>query len=377
MAPRPFLSLCMVVKNEELLMEQCLETAKAYVDEIIVVDTGSTDRTLEIAQKFGARVILHPWDGSLGRARNVYVRNARGAWILVLDGDERIAPKDFRKIKNLIQEGKCLGYYVEWRDYQKNFNLLSDWHPNDGAYPKEEKFSQCPGWSRNRVLRLFQRKEGVQYEEGYSVHTNPLKSLSFYDGEIKDSPIVVHHFQYLKGGETFIFQKQKDRLSNEIRHTHLYPRDPLAYRNIAKTLFSMKKDGEALRFLKKARRLDPRHPEVYFLLGMVYQEKGDYGKAARNLRKALRLKPRFADAWTVLGMVYDLEGRHPEAEEALKKATRFHPTHLLARNALGVVYQNQGRFSQAEREFKKALEIHPEFFDARINLARLRESSGR
>src|SRR5262249_44652294 len=81
------ISLCMVVKNEEQLIGASLASIRSIVAEMIVVDTGSTDKTPSIATAAGARVIHYPWDGSLGRARNAYLSAARGAWILILDGD--------------------------------------------------------------------------------------------------------------------------------------------------------------------------------------------------------------------------------------------------------------------------------------------------
>ena len=88
---QPKLSLCMIVKNEQRWLEDCLNSVKDLVDEMIIVDTGSQDNTVEIAHRFGAKVFDHPWNGDFSEARNHSLGYATGDWILVLDADERLA----------------------------------------------------------------------------------------------------------------------------------------------------------------------------------------------------------------------------------------------------------------------------------------------
>src|SRR3990167_8792325 len=94
------ISLCMITKNEEKWLEQCLNSVKEIVDEIIIVDTGSTDKTKEIAKKFNAKFFDFKWIGDFSAARNESLNHATKDWILVLDADETIAKEDLEKIKN-------------------------------------------------------------------------------------------------------------------------------------------------------------------------------------------------------------------------------------------------------------------------------------
>jgi glycosyltransferase involved in cell wall biosynthesis len=87
---RPFLSLCMIVKNEATNLPRCLQSAQPWVDEIIVVDTGSEDNTVAIAQQFGAKVSYFAWCNDFAAARNASLAQATGTWILVLDADEEL-----------------------------------------------------------------------------------------------------------------------------------------------------------------------------------------------------------------------------------------------------------------------------------------------
>jgi tetratricopeptide (TPR) repeat protein len=95
------LSLCMIVKDEEEMLPRCLEAVKPAVDEMIVVDTGSTDRTVEIAESFGARVLHHEWNGSFSDARNVSLEAATGDWIIYLDADEVLVAEDAQRLRAL------------------------------------------------------------------------------------------------------------------------------------------------------------------------------------------------------------------------------------------------------------------------------------
>jgi tetratricopeptide (TPR) repeat protein len=88
----PRLSLIMIVKNEEEMLPKALASARDVVDEMIVVDTGSTDRTVQVAERAGAKVHFFKWNNSFADARNASIRAATGDWLLILDADERLGP---------------------------------------------------------------------------------------------------------------------------------------------------------------------------------------------------------------------------------------------------------------------------------------------
>ncbi len=95
------LSLCLIVKNEEKFLPECLQSVRGIADEIIIVDTGSTDRTVAIAEEYGAQVRHFSWTGHFAEARNESIRDAKGDWILWLDADERLQPGSQQALKNL------------------------------------------------------------------------------------------------------------------------------------------------------------------------------------------------------------------------------------------------------------------------------------
>ena len=96
------LSLCMIVKNEEDYLERCLESVKNAVDEMVIVDTGSTDKTKAICRKYAARIYNFEWTESFAEARNFGIAKAKGDWILWLDADEELKPADTAECKKTL-----------------------------------------------------------------------------------------------------------------------------------------------------------------------------------------------------------------------------------------------------------------------------------
>lgn len=94
-------SLCMIVKNEEQVLERCLDSLAAYMDEIIIVDTGSTDRTKEIAARYTDQIYDFAWTGSFSDARNYAASKATQEYIYTADADEYLEPEDQRRLQDL------------------------------------------------------------------------------------------------------------------------------------------------------------------------------------------------------------------------------------------------------------------------------------
>lgn len=137
---KPRISLCMIVKNEEECLNRCLDSVKDFVDEIIVVDTGSTDRTVEIAESYGARIYHHPWENDFSKHRNQSLSYATGDWILQLDADEELFAEDGPKIRETIATGSADYYFLRFYDLKKDgavhgiFNLVRLFRNGLGMY---------------------------------------------------------------------------------------------------------------------------------------------------------------------------------------------------------------------------------------------------
>jgi len=164
----PTISCCMIVKDEEAFLEQCLESVKDYVDEIIIVDTGSTDQTVDIARRYTDKVYFHPWEGSFSKARNQALAHATCDWIFIIDADEELLQGSGEKLRQAVREaGDAEAIHV---------NTIS-------VYSGGRKTA------RHNSERLF-RNNGVIHYEGI-VHNRVVGMRS-----VKASRIELMHYGY-------------------------------------------------------------------------------------------------------------------------------------------------------------------------------------
>jgi tetratricopeptide (TPR) repeat protein len=111
------LSLCMIVRDEQEMLPRCLRAVADAVDEIVIVDTGSSDATIEVARSFGARVVEHEWTGSFAEARNVSFAAARGDWLMYLDADEVLVREDATLLRSLRGRTWREAFYLSQTNY--------------------------------------------------------------------------------------------------------------------------------------------------------------------------------------------------------------------------------------------------------------------
>lgn len=104
------LSVCLIVKNEEKFLAQCLKSVQGLAQQIIVVDTGSTDRTVEIAKEHGAEVHSFTWCDDFSAARNAALEHVTGDWVLALDADEELSAKDHEKLRTLMNDASVMAW---------------------------------------------------------------------------------------------------------------------------------------------------------------------------------------------------------------------------------------------------------------------------
>lgn len=117
---QPSISLCMIVRDEEASLPRCLSSVRDHVDEIVIVDTGSKDRTIEFAKRFGAKVYEHPWESNFGKHRNQSIAYATGDWILIMDADEEFVREDAAKLRGTVRDTKADYLLIRCQDVNRH-----------------------------------------------------------------------------------------------------------------------------------------------------------------------------------------------------------------------------------------------------------------
>lgn len=127
------ISAVIIAKNEQKMIEWCLKSL-SWVDEVVVVDTGSIDKTAEISKKYKARVVKYLSGKNFSDWRNKGLKEAKGKWILYVDADERISDKLRNEIRRIVQKDDCQAYAIPRINYVLGKKLM-----HGGFYPDYQK----------------------------------------------------------------------------------------------------------------------------------------------------------------------------------------------------------------------------------------------
>jgi len=183
----PRITLCMIARDEERFLAECLEHARGAFDDFVLVDTGSTDRTVEIAESFGAEVLHEAWSDDFSAPRNVGLKAATGDWILVLDADEFVQPGGCERIRELVQDPTALGYHLRFVNNYGDGKTLGV-----------------------MMVRLFRNLPGIEYQN--VIHEQVTPSLQRIGGpqglRLLSAEVEVEHHGYTD-------QLMNDRGKNE------------------------------------------------------------------------------------------------------------------------------------------------------------------
>jgi len=157
---------------------------------MIIVDTGSTDRTKDVARVFGAKVYDYEWTDNFAEARNFSISKACGSWTFHLDADEVISIVDYGVFRKMTRQpaSKQVAFLFHTRNYTMDVNKVG-WTPNDGKYEREESGT---GWTLSVKVRLFRRDRCIRFE--YPVHELVEPSLKKAKVALKKCTIPIHHY---------------------------------------------------------------------------------------------------------------------------------------------------------------------------------------
>ncbi len=288
------ISLVMIAKNEQHNVERALSSAKEIVDEIIVVDTGSTDRTVEIAASLGAKVFHYPWNNDFSAAKNKAIEYASGQWLLLMDADDEIHAEDRDRIRELLQEPGVDCFFFDTHSY---------FGEGGGLYVR---------MLQPRLIRKYpdtqyvgKIHESLKYDSARAAYTTIRvnhygylnreveskgkigRNLSLLQVEMKENPNALQYFylgtEYLRSGQPEEAMEAFRRSHALYIETGLQPSSEMLKKKII-ALQELGRFEEAQVEIKDALQLFPDYTDLLFLRGECLEREGRYGEAIAAYR---------------------------------------------------------------------------------------------
>ncbi len=343
----------MIVKNEEQNLSRCLSSVQNLVDQTIVLDTGSSDRTIEIAHSFGAEVHIFEWCNDFSAARNESLKYAQGDWVLVLDADEVLVPEIVPVLKGAIEQDE---YLV--------FNLMR----------QEVGAAQSP---YSLISRLFRRHSEIWFSRPYHamiddqvmalLHREPHWKI----GSISEVAILHEGYQ-----ADVIAGRDKANKARSTMEEFLaaHPHDPYVCSKLGALYIQMGETAKGVELLERGlstvEDVSTKY-ELHYHLGSVYSELNTIDKAAQHYQDAIQqpVLPKLRlGAINNLGSLLKDCGDLQNAALLFEQALNIDPTFAIAHCNLGATLKAMGRFNAAIAHYKKAIELNPNYAEAYQNL---------
>jgi glycosyltransferase involved in cell wall biosynthesis len=294
-------SACIITKNEENCIKDCLVSLEGAVDEVVVVDTGSDDKTVEICQEHGARVFDFEWNDNFAAARNYAIDKARMDWVLIIDADEKLLPGQENKLRELINDVKVDAYDIKIINRIGDFNITTK---------RVSLFKNTPQFR-------FQRR----------VHEQVIFNIIENNGIIKSGNITLEHFGY----------------------------DPEIRANKQKFLRN-------LTLLK--RELEEKEDSyTYYCIAQEYFGMGDYHEAVEHYKNAIAKctqkvpPPYFPNSVYMLARSFIYLNELEAAETLFNRFKVILPDFTDLRFLEAVAAKNQGKFDKARKLFYQCLSM--------------------
>jgi glycosyltransferase involved in cell wall biosynthesis len=351
------------------MLPLCLDSVRAIADEIIVVDTGSDDRTVAIAESFGARIFHFEWQKDFSAAKNYCNSQATGDWILQLDADEEVFPEDQNKIREIVHQDRYNGVFVAL--HNKVSNSFGEVEP-----------------SVHYLVRLYRNSRDIYYK-------NPVHEELVISGEVVPVDVNILHHGYNLDPD-YLYEKR--RRNSEILYKKLQ-NDP---ENVS-TLFylSMMHIGnrefeKAEQFAKSALDKIPEqagnkmHLRLMLLsnLAMIAVDRSDFNGARAAAEESIRINAEYLDAYYYLGLALfncdDLNGSCDAFETFIRKSVKRRKQPVFALYAdgsgtllhqayffLGKIYRKQSAHRKSLENYSHAIRLNPQFWVGLIDIGYL------
>jgi glycosyltransferase involved in cell wall biosynthesis len=316
----------MIVKDEEKNLPIALESFRGLFDELIVVDTGSRDRTVEIARSFGARVFDFPWVDDFAAARDAALARATGDYAFWFDADDLLDPPQRPKLEALLDR---------LRDTQRGDPPMADTvihRPSQAPFAPPTAFVvRCacdpyPDGSGQTVvdhIRLFPLCENIRWT--YRVHEQILPALNRARVPVEWSDVVIRHTGYT---DPVLREKKLDRdVTILLEDLEDSPNDPFLLFNLGHVAIERRQWNDALGYLRHS--LDGSAPtdsitrKLFALIARAHQMLGDSEAALRTCAEGLAIDAQDAELWFRKGLIHRHRREPHQAEACWRKILRL------------------------------------------------------
>jgi len=296
MADKKRLSLCVITKNDEAFLTDCLNDMKEVADEILVVDIGSGDRTLELAKQAGASVYQPEWENDFSKIKNYCMDHVAGQWVLFLQADEAISPSQREELK-LLLKNPCAEGYLIYVDYSQEERVISSpaqflrlirnrkeyrFRYRSFEYIPDETLYSLQG-CRLSITHRGEKTVGWQMEERIRLLKEDLKECP------QDS-----YLRYLEGIELLNQEKYEEstvsfELSRQtVNWGYLYA--PHLYKCLSFALLSLERYQEAEKVLNEGVRNFTFYNDLLVLRAELYRQLGRSRESREDLETCLALR---------------------------------------------------------------------------------------
>ncbi|MDF5739546.1 MULTISPECIES: tetratricopeptide repeat protein [unclassified Nostoc] len=348
------LSLCMIVKNEARTLPKCLNSVRNVVDEMVVLDTGSIDRTPNIAQQLGAKVYHFKWCNDFSAARNAALKYVSGDWILVLDADETLTPAIVPQLREAIA-----------RDEYLLINLVRH----------EVGAEQSP---YSLVSRLFRNHPDIRFDRPYhalvddSVSAILTKEPYWQVGYLPGVALLHVGYQKSAIAQNNKYAKAATAMSGFLA-TH--PDDPYVCSKLGALYVETGKISQGMELLRRGISFAEENYdilyELHYHLGIAYSRLQKSPQAISHYKTAIKLPiyPMLKlGAYNNLGNLLKAAGDFNGAKTAYATTLKIDPTFVFGHYNLAMTFKALGLFTDAIAYYQNAIELNPNYAEAYQNL---------
>jgi len=385
-------SLCLIVKNEEKCLARCLESFRDIVDEICILDTGSTDQTVAIARNFGARLEFSEWTDNFSAARNRNLKMATMDWIMVADADEYLRQEDVEKLRQALKLTQYDGFLIKTLNFNQEGSHQHIVNLNQRIFKNNGNF-RYQGRIHEQVVCINPAIKGdgfVAIDVGF-YHTGYLQSERDEKQKNQRNLAILRIASKEEPETMFSLFNLANELSNDPnRHLdalNLYHR-AYGYRDFGagfmpklmmfRLLAIIREEqwDEALIAIADGLTVYPDFTDLIYQQGLVEKKKGLVLKAIASFEKCLEMgKPRAALEFSKLsygyGAHFHLAEIYKQQEEFAKSFTHYLHCLRLEKSKYELLYPMFDCLVELEDDRKKVAEVVKQFFNLRDDINRV------